>query len=228
MQHLSIVSINQVSEVQIGNYLGLEEMHRYLNTQVKKKQMSFLAGRIACKLACLKAMKNVNPVELEVVNDPIGEFRGRPRLFYQQNILGQVSITHSQDLACATFDMHDNTGIDLEYVATRDYAFYKYNFTLKEKELISKVKPIHWDQVITLLWTAKEAMSKVIGKGLSIDTRNFESNASLELLTVFFENDVGQMDFTGEYKIDNKIFQLNSRCFTYNHLQYYLTAAKAY
>ena len=51
---------------------------------------------------------------------------------------------------------------------------------------------------------------------------------SLELLTVFFENDVGQMDFTGEYKIDNKIFQLNSRCFTYNHLQYYLTAAKAY
>jgi len=226
MQQISIVSIQQVSKVQTHKYLSSSEMNRYLNLSVEKKKMSFLAGRIASKLACQKTMENVNPVELEIVNDTSAEFKGRPLLFYKHNIIGKISLTHSQDLACALFDKDENIGIDLEYDCSRNQSFYKFNFTLLEKDLISCFQSTQRDRMITLLWTAKEAMSKVVGKGLTVDARNYESYISKELLEGFMRDDLDQISYQGKYTFDGRKFDLNSRRFIYNNLCYYLTTAK--
>ena len=226
MHQLSIVSINQVNKVNLNHFLSVREMDSYLKTAIEKKQKSFVAGRIAGKLACLKSIKNLNLMDLEIVNDLEGEFKGRPQLFYKQNVLGNVSITHSQDLAGATFDTEENIGIDLEYVCKRDFAFYKFNFTPKEKDIIGKLNSIDFDTVVTLFWTAKEAMSKAIGIGLQVDARNFEINISLKSLRDFIESDREQIVFEGKYSNDVGAFQISSRRVVYNNSLYYLTTAK--
>jgi len=226
MHQTTIVSINQVNKVNKNHYLSLKEMDCYLKTAIEKKQKSFVAGRIACKLACLKSIKNLNMMDLEIVNDSEGEFKGRPQLFCKQNVLGKVSITHSKDLAGATFDTKENIGIDLEYVCKRNIAFYKFNFTSKEKDIVGKFNSDDFDKVVTLFWTAKEAMSKAIGIGLRVDARNFEIDMSFNLLKDFIESDQEQIVFEGEFSIDAQAFQLSSRRVVYNNLIYYLTTAK--
>ena len=200
-------------------------MDCYLKTAIAKKQKSFVAGRIAGKLACLKAIKNVNLMDLEIVNDSEGEFKGRPQLFYKQNVLGNISITHSKDLASATFDTEENIGIDLEFVCKRDIAFYKFNFTSKEKDIIGKFNSNDFDKVVTLYWTAKEAMSKAMGIGLRVDARSFEVNISFDLLKDYVESDREQIIFEGEYSNDVGAFQISSRRVVYNNSLYYLTTA---
>jgi len=225
MHQLSIVSINQVNKVNLNHFLSVREMDSYLKTSIEKKQKSFVAGRIAGKLACLKAIKNVNLMDLEIVNDSEGEFKGRPQLFYKQNVLGNISITHSKDLASATFDTEENIGIDLEFVCKRDIAFYKFNFTSKEKDIIGKFNSNDFDKVVTLYWTAKEAMSKAMGIGLRVDARSFEVNISFDLLKDYVESDREQIIFEGEYSNDVGAFQISSRRVVYNNSLYYLTTA---
>jgi len=200
-------------------------MDCYLKTAIAKKQKSFVAGRIAGKLACLKVIKNLNLIDLEIVNDSEGAFKGRPQLFYKQNVLGHVSISHSKELASATFDTKENIGIDLEYVCKRDIAFYKFNFTPQEKDIVGKFNGLDFDKVVTLFWTAKEAMSKVMGIGLRVDARNFEIHISFNLLKDFIQSDREQIVYEGKYRIDARTFQISSRCIHHNNLFYYLTTA---
>ncbi|MCK5047587.1 MAG: 4'-phosphopantetheinyl transferase superfamily protein, partial [Candidatus Heimdallarchaeota archaeon] len=80
-----------------------------------------------------------------------------------------LSITHSNGFAVGIVDPNNNTGIDLEIIVKRDNSFVDELISSKEKELINNQQYEINEELLTKIWTAKEAASKVLGTGLNID-----------------------------------------------------------
>jgi 4'-phosphopantetheinyl transferase len=74
----------------------------------------------------------------------------------------QVSITHCDDFGAAlAFPETDPMGIDIERIGPAQRAALERQMTEAEKERMNFL-PVAYDMGITLLWTAKEALSKVL------------------------------------------------------------------
>lgn len=152
----------------------------YLQTlKAEKRKGDWLGGRFALKVllaresgllpvcscttwqemssAALAVLKNIDVVKLP---------SGAPQVFIGAvPDARSVSITHSNGWAIAAVSApHTFLGIDLEKVETRMQAWAEDFFTPEEREPMT---PEH----LTELWTKKEAVVKLLGRGLSLNTR---------------------------------------------------------
>ena len=102
---------------------------------------------------------------------------------YEENSSGKPSITnvgnfnfsisHSENMAICAYG-EDIIGADIEYVKYPNYNIIGRFFTEEEKEFLStftsnKIK----EKMFFYIWTGKEAVSKAIGKGISIGFNSF-------------------------------------------------------
>lgn len=71
-------------------------------------------------------------------------------------------------------DPHVVVGADLEVVEPRSEAFVREWFTRAEAGQVEAAPPAEQDLWTTVIWSAKEAVLKVLGLGLSVDTRGVE------------------------------------------------------
>ncbi len=65
-------------------------------------------------------------------------------------------------------------GVDLELVEPRTEGFVREWFTDAEVRQVEAASPAGRDLLITVIWSTKEAVLKVLGLGLSVDTRGVE------------------------------------------------------
>jgi 4'-phosphopantetheinyl transferase len=142
-------------------YLHEQERHYYNTLKFEKRLRSYLIGRFAAKQAVstLNGKENLANIVIEsgIFNQPIVVSNG-------QNI--HVSITHSGDLGAAlAFPEAHPMGIDLENINCQQREALEGQVTEWEKKMIVSL-PMEYDAGITLLWTAKEALSKLLKTGL--------------------------------------------------------------
>jgi len=83
-----------------------------------------------------------------------------------------ISVSHRSEvgLAAAPEDRGARIGADIETVEPRDPALVRQFFTSGEAELAASSGEAG-DEVVARIWSAKEAVLKLLGLGLRLDTR---------------------------------------------------------
>jgi len=135
------------------------------------RRRKWLLGRLAAKSLVLGMWPGLSASEVSVLNRPSGEpyvvieGRGEWEL--------PISLSHRREigLAAAPDERNLRIGADVEAVARRDPALVRQFFTRDEAELVAKSGGAA-DEVVARIWSAKEAVLKLLGLGLRIDTRH--------------------------------------------------------
>jgi 4'-phosphopantetheinyl transferase len=88
-----------------------------------------------------------------------------------------ISISHSNGRAlCAIALPYRAIGCDLERVEPRTDEFTREWFTPPEQDVIAQCDPARRDELVTLLWSAKESALKALGTGLTTATVDLTVN----------------------------------------------------
>ncbi|MBI4925482.1 MAG: 4'-phosphopantetheinyl transferase superfamily protein [Bdellovibrio sp.] len=232
-----------ITEKNLDNVLNINERNKFNSFKVQKRKETFFYGRLAAKTALQTYFPKFLKNEICIKNSNKDHASVYPMVIFEQGALpmGSVSISHSGQYAVASFHPLRNIGIDLEQVADRDEEFFNLNFTLQEKAMLRSLPDDLLFSAFTLLWTAKEAMSKAIGKGLTLSTMQMESFIDREKLFLFLNDKNKGIIYFGkiiENNIENDIendienneerfFSLKSQFFLplYDNKKYIFTTA---
>jgi NAD(P)-dependent dehydrogenase (short-subunit alcohol dehydrogenase family)/phosphopantetheinyl transferase len=143
-------------------WLSPEEVAELRARGTDKRVRDRLAGRLAAKQA-LSELLEVPPHAIQVRTSGDGE----PIVFAPDNPDVRVSISHRAGHAVAVAVRRGRIGVDLERVEKRPESFARTWFTPDERALIGG-DPCRE----TVAWAAKEAVLKLIGKGMKLSPRD--------------------------------------------------------
>ncbi|BBB93464.1 MAG TPA: 4'-phosphopantetheinyl transferase superfamily protein [Methylomusa anaerophila] len=156
----------------IIQYLHTQERNYYNTLKFEKRSRSYLIGRFAAKqaVAALTGEEKLTDIVIQS-----GVFTHPIVISNKQNI--QVSITHCEDYGAAlAFPEAHPMGIDLERIdpCKRD-VLTGQNTEFEATRIVPLVAAAaSYDAGLTLLWTAKEALSKILKTGLMTPFELFE------------------------------------------------------
>lgn len=156
-------SLNYAECLQVGDILHPNEQDYLNQVLAERRKMSFLAGRYAAKHSLSRALgeSRLNQIWIDrgILDHPIVVHPNK------QNI--QVSITHCDELGAAlSFPEAMPMGIDIERVDHTRTDVFLSQMTDEEKRLISGLSsPV--EESLTMFWTVKESLSKVMKTGLT-------------------------------------------------------------
>lgn len=151
-------------------YLHPQELNYYKTLIVEKRKKSYLLGRYSAKKAISALVGEENPQNTLIKQG----FFNHPVVISINNQNVQVSISHCEDVGAAiAFPEALPMGIDIERVNPHITNVLESQMTEKEIEL-SKLFPYSYDTVLILLWTAKEALSKVLKTGMLTPSQIYE------------------------------------------------------
>jgi 4'-phosphopantetheinyl transferase len=146
-----------------------------------KRRREWLLGRWTAKRLLLRAYPKYAGLPLNAItvgNDP----DGAPYLSVADvgRLALSLSISHRSERAfCALLSPtlaapEAAVGADMELVEPRDPAFVSDYFTAAEAERVWAAPEALRNTLVTVLWSAKEAVLKVLRLGLTVDTRSVE------------------------------------------------------
>jgi 4'-phosphopantetheinyl transferase len=138
------------------------ELAQYESLVVLRRKTSFLLGRYVAKQALAVLLRESVYTNIEIVP---GVFTQPIVKFPTPEPVG-VSITHAGELACAlAFPQIHPMAIDVEQLDTKNIAAMKSQ--ILPEELSPEALP-PWSELVgcTVIWTAKEALSKVLKCGM--------------------------------------------------------------
>ena len=142
--------------------LHLHERMRAENSSPEKRKQ-FIAGRICVKRALHDVLEtDGEDTDLEVVSD-----NSTPPQAPEYPSL-HLSISHTKHLAAACCSKQ-GVGIDLEEIDDRPVRLLDRFCTDEEKASVLAEEDI--SLAATMMWTKKEAILKLLGKGFSLDPR---------------------------------------------------------
>lgn len=150
--------------------LHVRESVYYQSLQSEKRKRDYLMGRVAAKKAVGTLTGATEPdgffIQSGIFTQPVLVLPSHPNV--------QVSITHSAYVggAIAFPEVHP-MGIDLERIIPDRRKALENQMTETEKNAAIKM-PTAYDTVLMLLWTAKEALSKVLKTGMMTPFSIFE------------------------------------------------------
>ncbi len=155
---------------EIVGFLHPQERKYYETLKFEKKIKSYLIGRFTAKkaIALLVNNNNLNEILIQsgIFTQPVIAYRSYPNI--------QVSIGHSDDFGAAiAFPERHPMGIDIERIHFEQNEAIERNTTESEIQLIKR-QPYPYDTMLTLLWTVKEAISKVLKTGLMTPFKIYE------------------------------------------------------
>ncbi|MBA3720774.1 MAG: 4'-phosphopantetheinyl transferase superfamily protein [Parachlamydiaceae bacterium] len=147
---------------EMPNFLHEEEISHYENLKFPKRQFSYLVGRYCSKNAIAAYTGDENFTNACIVNGIFCQPVVSHNKF--QNI--QVSISHANLLGGAiVFPEAFPMAIDIENIHSKNIDIIQSQLTENEKKIFSLLNIDN----LTILWTAKEALSKALKCGLMID-----------------------------------------------------------
>ena len=225
---IKVCSFNMENDLECpkpNSVLSNNELQLYNNFMFDHKCTNFLAGRMASKKAISHFFPNLGYKNISVLNSIKKHNQGQPEISINNSSkkIGEISITHSGAFAYAIFHLSKPVGIDLEICEKRHTSFFQANFTEKERKNILELPSNLFNQTITYNWTAKEAITKVLGKGLSIPTTKIEVDYSPKNWNIFLNENQEMFKSYGKY--NERTFLLNTSCLSYNNSKYFLTYA---
>lgn len=143
------------------DFLHPNEFERFHTYPDGARKRSFLAGRYAAKSALTLLTKDLDWTSIDIA----------PGVFNQPVVHGakhQVSIAHCGDWATAVaFPEEAPLGIDIEQVGMRILQLKNLFLTPMEIRLIQQLE-LPQEQGITMFWALKEALSKALKIGLTV------------------------------------------------------------
>ncbi|MBN2528538.1 MAG: 4'-phosphopantetheinyl transferase superfamily protein [Deltaproteobacteria bacterium] len=147
-------------EMDVAHLLSSSEKAQLGDIRSAARRHSRLSGSLAAKRAARRLQPNTLEKQLSILRTPDGkpEFDQFPHL--------HLSISHANDIALACVS-HRPCGVDLEYMERRPSSLERYFFSPKEREWIHNGSR-HPNVNLHILWTRKEAISKLLGKGAQI------------------------------------------------------------
>ncbi|MEK4042686.1 4'-phosphopantetheinyl transferase superfamily protein [Paenibacillus sp. FSL H8-0048] len=149
------------------DYLSAAEKEQYFGFQYPRRRNSYLLGKLAAKMAAAGEEDDLAGIQIEhgILCQPI--VSGSTR---------RITITHCDGLGAAVdYDPRLMAGVDIELVDEKAVEGIRRITSKQEEELIKESGPLlALPNFLTLLWTAKEAMSKVIQTGFTVPTELFE------------------------------------------------------
>lgn len=176
-----VVELHSLAElindnVELETILAPSELKHFLEFKILKRKTEWLGGRIAAKIAFSRLCPSAQLNSIIIQNKP----NGAPVINQPQRHRGTeindwqyLSISHSGNYAIAVISKYP-VGIDIEEIVPRDPVLYSIAFTKYETELINFFDREQKDEYVTRLWTCKEALLKVLQKGLTVDLNNIE------------------------------------------------------
>ena len=156
--------------------LSATERSRFDSMRFEKRRREWFHGRQSAKnllAGSSGGFRSVNPSDLSIENEP----EGSPYVVHAGRRLDlSLSISHRDQLAFCGLILgrRGSIGVDIEKIEPRSPVFAEDFFTDSEVQLVEKNPVGTVDQTITLIWSAKEAVLKAMGKGLRLDTREIE------------------------------------------------------
>jgi 4'-phosphopantetheinyl transferase len=144
------------------SFLHVNELSYFDTLKVPKVQHSYLLGRYAAKKALGAFMDNVVLTDVQITS---GIFQ-QPVLYLANEGNIQLSIAHTNEMGVAVvFPEGHPMGVDVETVDPKQSETIREILTSDE---LNKLGLINSDanKSLTLLWTMKEALSKVLKTGL--------------------------------------------------------------
>ncbi|MBW4080574.1 4'-phosphopantetheinyl transferase superfamily protein [Paenibacillus sp. S150] len=146
------------------DYLSKAEKDQYYSFKYPRRRNSYILGKLAAKMAVAGEHDDLAGIQVDhgILCQPIvaGRTRG-------------ITITHCDDLGAAIdYDPRLLLGVDMELVDEKAMDALRRITSKEEEGLIHGLGPE--PAFLTLLWTAKEAMSKVIQTGFTVPTELFE------------------------------------------------------
>jgi acyl transferase domain-containing protein/phosphopantetheinyl transferase len=161
-------------ELMMRRYLVAAERDEYADRS-PMAQRQWLLGRVAVKDAVRELLWRrgagpLFPAQIRVGNDTAG----RPWARGPDGETYRVSLAHTGPVAVAMVGIDDEVGIDVEPVVDRPVdSVAAAAFTEVEKDLVRRAGPAGAAELVTRLWTAKEAAAKAAGSGLRGNPRRF-------------------------------------------------------
>jgi phosphopantetheinyl transferase len=172
--------------------LSENEYLRFKEFKYPKKKLQWLCGRLASKeaLASYLMAKNIT-VDLKNIEVLYGE-GGYP--YFNNFEYLNLTISHSFPY-CAAVLSDKLAGVDIEKVFEPTKAIIRHYFTDNEAILLDSVNLLEQKKLAGCMWSRKEALSKLLKKGLAlnfkeIDTRDDKvvlMNRKVYLNTVIFD-----------------------------------------
>jgi 4'-phosphopantetheinyl transferase len=161
---LGVVAEHEYSRIiaQAGDFLAPQEAAYFERLRFIRRQQSYLLGRYAAKIAVQKALDEPELRELEIIH---GVF-GQPLVACSSRRTSGISISHCTGFAVAlTFPIGHPMGIDIEKIDPDREATIRTQLSQRELEWVESGIGAR-GALMTLLWTAKEALSKALTTGL--------------------------------------------------------------
>ncbi|MCE5294804.1 MAG: 4'-phosphopantetheinyl transferase superfamily protein [Chlamydiales bacterium] len=148
---------------QHNEYLHAEELAVFKDLKYEKRQHSYLLGRYVAKLA----------LKHTFIGQDLGRVFVAPGIFNFPVVYGlqekiQISLAHSEHFSAAlVFPEAYPMGIDLEIEDAVNGEVIHSHLTKHEKLLYTNELNIDTTRFVFVLWTAKEALGKVLKTGLT-------------------------------------------------------------
>jgi phosphopantetheinyl transferase len=148
---------------------------------IEARRRKWLLGRAAAKnlVRDMSAGGAVPDQGISVLNQPSGE----PFVLVEgKGGWGRaISISHRSQvgMAAAPLDEAARIGADVESVEPRDRALVRQFFADSEAEMVEAGSHDR-DEIVARVWSAKEAVLKLLGLGLRVDTRGVVVNLAGE------------------------------------------------
>ncbi|MBZ9609075.1 4'-phosphopantetheinyl transferase superfamily protein [Clostridium estertheticum] len=156
---ICVANIHKEEKIPI-DYLNDNEKEKYLNIKHQRRRESFLLGKLVSKLAIAEEQDDLSDIFVNhgIFNQPIVSGRDE-----------KVTITHCGSIGVAVaFDQRLMLGIDIEAIDERRIEALR-RITTRGEEALFNEEDITFTAFLTMLWTIKEAMSKVLNTGFTID-----------------------------------------------------------
>jgi len=152
--------------------LSLREEKILAGLGLVPRRRKWLMGRAAAKRLVRDMLGDgqVPEKEISVLNQPSGEpfvlIEGKGGWDYP------ISISHRSEvgMAAAPRERTARIGADLETIEPRDAALVRQFYTDGEAQIVEAARTDR-DEIVSRIWSAKEAVLKLLGLGLRIDTR---------------------------------------------------------
>lgn len=153
-------------------WLGPNELRHLRGLRIPKRRNDWRLGRWTGKRAVAAYLLLTNREEQDVEIRP--SMSGAPEVFLDGKLADiAISLSHrAGSAACAVAPFGTILGCDLELIEPRSDAFLADYFTDAEQAWIRRAAATHRDQLVTVLWSAKESALKALRTGLRLDTRS--------------------------------------------------------
>lgn len=145
-------------------FLHPKERAYFETLKFERRQLSYLLGTLAAKLVIHHFEINAAFTDIFIET---GVF-GFPVVNYPDYKKVQISISHSGQACIAlAFPEAFPMSIDLETIDAEKNSVIETQITEDEKQLINSLQPVSQAQLYAIIWTIKEALSKVLRTGLT-------------------------------------------------------------